>query len=160
MHQSTALTGTWPAARAARQLAIIWEGDDAAETRHVSYAELQESVCRLANALKAQGVGKGDRVSICLPMIPETAMAMLACARIGAVVHSIIFGGFSIFLVVTKCVFVDKGERHGHHHYTACCLTLAYFLPRPRWRPPRQRRSFSKCAHPMIISGSVIPKKP
>lgn len=100
--------------------AIIWEGDDAAETRHVSYAELQESVCRLANALKAQGVGKGDRVSICLPMIPETAMAMLACARIGAV-HSIIFGGFSADAVsgrITDCaskvvITADNGVRGG-----------------------------------------------
>jgi acetyl-CoA synthetase len=76
------------------QTAILWEGDDPAEDRRVSYRELHESVCRLANAMKAQGVKKGDRVTIYLPMIPEAAVAMLACARIGAI-HSVVFGGFS-----------------------------------------------------------------
>jgi acetyl-CoA synthetase len=74
--------------------AILWEGDDPGEDRRVSYRELHDSVCRLANALKAQGVRKGDRVTIYLPMIPEAAVAMLACARIGAI-HSVVFGGFS-----------------------------------------------------------------
>ncbi|MGE3784726.1 MAG: AMP-binding protein, partial [Alphaproteobacteria bacterium] len=74
--------------------AILWEGDDPGEDRRVTYRELHESVCRFANALKAQGVKKGDRVTIYLPMIPEAAVAMLACARIGAV-HSVVFGGFS-----------------------------------------------------------------
>jgi acetyl-CoA synthetase len=78
----------------ADQTAILWEGDSPAEHRHVSYGELYDSVCRLANVLKAQGVKKGDRVTIYLPMIPESAVAMLACARIGAV-HSVVFGGFS-----------------------------------------------------------------
>jgi acetyl-CoA synthetase len=78
----------------ADQTAIIWEGDSPSEQRHVSYAELHENVCRFANALKAKGVKKGDRVTIYLPMIPEAAVAMLACARIGAV-HSVVFGGFS-----------------------------------------------------------------
>jgi acetyl-CoA synthetase len=76
------------------QTAIIWEGDDPGEDRRISYRELFESVCRFANALKAKGVKKGDRVSIYMPMVPEAAIAMLACARIGAV-HSIVFGGFS-----------------------------------------------------------------
>ena len=76
------------------QTAILWEGDDPAEDRRVTYRELHESVCRLANALKAKGVKKGDRVTIYLPMIPEAAVAMLACARIGAI-HSVVFGGFS-----------------------------------------------------------------
>src|SRR5438105_3152096 len=76
------------------QTAILWEGDDPAEDRRVTYRELHESVCRLANALKARGVKKGDRVTIYLPMIPEAAVAMLACARIGAI-HSVVFGGFS-----------------------------------------------------------------
>jgi acetyl-CoA synthetase len=76
------------------QTAILWEGDDPGEDRRVSYRELHEAVCRLANALKAHGVKKGDRVTIYLPMIPEAAVAMLACARIGAV-HSVVFGGFS-----------------------------------------------------------------
>ncbi len=76
------------------QTAILWEGDDPGEDKRVTYRELHESVCRLANALKAQGVKKGDRVTIYLPMIPEAAVAMLACARIGAI-HSVVFGGFS-----------------------------------------------------------------
>src|SRR5712672_2273598 len=76
------------------QTAILWEGDDPAEDRRVTYRELHDSVCRLANALKGQGVKKGDRVTIYLPMIPEAAVAMLACARIGAI-HSVVFGGFS-----------------------------------------------------------------
>ena len=76
------------------QTAIIWEGDDPSESKHISYRELHASVCRLANVLKDRGVMKGDRVCIYMPMIPEAAYAMLACARIGAV-HSIVFGGFS-----------------------------------------------------------------
>ena len=76
------------------QTAIIWEGDDPSEQQHISYIELHENVCRFANLLKSRGVGKGDRVSIYMPMIPEAAVAMLGCARIGAV-HSVVFGGFS-----------------------------------------------------------------
>ena len=76
------------------QTAIIWEGDDPGEDKKISYRELHSEVCRLANVLKARGVEKGDRVCIYLPMIPEAAYAMLACARIGAV-HSVVFGGFS-----------------------------------------------------------------
>ncbi len=76
------------------QTAIIWEGDDPTQSRHISYAELHREVCRFANVLKANGVKKGDRVTIYLPMIPEAAYAMLACTRIGAV-HSVVFGGFS-----------------------------------------------------------------
>ncbi len=75
-------------------IAILWEGDDPADSRRISYAELRDEVSRLANALKARGVRKGDRVTIYLPMIPEAAFAMLACARIGAI-HSVVFGGFS-----------------------------------------------------------------
>ena len=78
----------------ADQVAIIWEGDDPSESRRITYAELKDEVCRLANALKAQGVKRGDRVCLYLPMIPEAAFAMLACTRIGAV-HTIVFGGFS-----------------------------------------------------------------
>ena len=76
------------------QVAILWEGDDPAEDRKVTYRELHEAVCRLANVLKSRGVKKGDRVTIYMPMIPEATFAMLACARIGAV-HSVVFGGFS-----------------------------------------------------------------
>jgi len=78
----------------ANQTAIIWEGDDPSESKHITYQELHDEVCRFANVLKAHGVHKGDTVTIYLPMIPEAAYAMLACARIGAV-HSIVFGGFS-----------------------------------------------------------------
>ncbi|MDA8031722.1 MAG: AMP-binding protein, partial [Alphaproteobacteria bacterium] len=73
--------------------AILWEGDNG-DTRHISYRELHREVCRLANALLALGVKKGDRVTIYMPMVPEAVYAMLACARIGAV-HSVVFGGFS-----------------------------------------------------------------
>ena len=78
----------------AGQTAIIWEGDDPKDDKAVTYQELHDEVCRLANALTVRGVGKGDRVCIYLPMIPEAAYAMLACARIGAI-HSVVFGGFS-----------------------------------------------------------------
>ena len=78
----------------ANQTAIIWEGDHPSESKHITYAELYSHVCRFANVLKEQGVQKGDRVTIYMPMIPEAAYAMLACARIGAV-HSVVFGGFS-----------------------------------------------------------------
>lgn len=76
------------------QTAIIWEGDDPEEDREITYKELHEEVCRFANVLKSRGVGKGDRVCLYMPMIPEASVAMLACTRIGAI-HSIVFGGFS-----------------------------------------------------------------
>ncbi len=78
----------------ADQTAIIWEGDDPSVDKKITYRELHELVCKFANVLKSRGVKKGDRVSIYMPMIPEAAIAMLGCARIGAV-HSIVFGGFS-----------------------------------------------------------------
>ena len=78
----------------ADEVAFIWEGDDPSLSKTITYREAHEEVCRMANVLKAQGVAKGDRVTIYLPMIPEAAYAMLACARIGAV-HSVVFGGFS-----------------------------------------------------------------
>jgi acetyl-CoA synthetase len=81
-------------ANRADQTAIVWEGDNPVDSKRISYRELHENVCRLANVLKSHGVAKGDTVTIYLPMIPEAAYAMLACARIGAV-HSIVFGGFS-----------------------------------------------------------------
>ena len=76
------------------QTAIIWEGDDPKESKKITYKELYEHVCKFSNALKVNGVSKGDRVTIYMPMIPEAAYAMLACSRIGAV-HSVVFGGFS-----------------------------------------------------------------
>ncbi|MES2473677.1 MAG: AMP-binding protein, partial [Pseudomonadota bacterium] len=76
------------------QTAIIWEGDDPNDSKHITYRQLHAEVCKFANVLKNRGVNKGDRVTIYMPMIPEAAYAMLACARIGAV-HSVVFGGFS-----------------------------------------------------------------
>ncbi len=74
--------------------AIIWEGDEPSDSRHLTYRQLYEAVCRLGDALRSRGVRKGDRVTIYMPMVPEAAVALLACARIGAV-HSVVFGGFS-----------------------------------------------------------------
>jgi len=81
-------------AKRGNQTAIIWEGDDPKDSRKITYQELHDEVCRLANVLRNRNVGKGDRVTIYLPMIPEAAYAILACARIGAI-HSVVFGGFS-----------------------------------------------------------------
>ncbi len=102
------------------QTAIIWEGDDPADDDTITYNQLHERVCKLSNAMKAEGVKKGDRVCIYMPMIPEAAYAMLACARIGAV-HSIVFGGFSPDALAGRiqdsdCVMVitaDEGLRGG-----------------------------------------------
>jgi acetyl-CoA synthetase len=106
----------------ADQPAIIWEGDAPGESRTISYRALHTAVCRLANGLKARGVRKGDRVTIYLPMIPEAAFAMLACARIGAI-HSIVFGGFSPEALagrIQDCdsrlvITADEGLRGGKH---------------------------------------------
>lgn len=78
----------------ADQTALIWEGDEPADSLHITYRDLHQAVCKLANVLKQRGVNKGDRVCIYMPMIPEAVYAMLACARIGAI-HSVVFGGFS-----------------------------------------------------------------
>jgi acetyl-CoA synthetase len=102
------------------QTAIIWEGDDPNEARHITYRELHEQVSKLANVLKSRGVKKGDRVTIYLPMIPEAAFAMLACARVGAI-HSVVFGGFSPDSLVgriqdassTVVITADEGMRGG-----------------------------------------------
>jgi acetyl-CoA synthetase len=75
-------------------VAIIWEGDDPNRDLKITYSELHERVCKFANTLKALGAKKGDRITIYMPMIPEAAVSMLACARIGAI-HSVVFGGFS-----------------------------------------------------------------
>jgi acetyl-CoA synthetase len=104
----------------AEQTAILWEGDEPGESRRVSYGELHEAVCRFANVLKSRGVRKGDRVTIYLPMIPEIAVAMLACARIGAI-HSVVFGGFSPDSLAgrirdcrsTVLITADEGRRGG-----------------------------------------------
>ena len=102
------------------QTAIIWEGDNPFDDKKITYNELYEQVCRLSNVMKANGVKKGDRVTIYMPMIPEAAYAMLACARIGAV-HSIVFGGFSpdalagriVDCESTFVVTADEGLRSG-----------------------------------------------
>ncbi|MFN4229106.1 acetate--CoA ligase [Parvibaculum sp.] len=102
------------------QVAIIWEGDEPTDQKSITYRELHGEVCRFANVLKAQGVKKGDRVTIYMPMIPEAAYAMLACARIGAI-HSVVFGGFSpdslagrIVDCDSNCVITaDEGVRGG-----------------------------------------------
>jgi acetyl-CoA synthetase len=93
--------------RRADQIAIVWEGDDPKDDRKITYRELHEQVCRLANVLKSRGVEKGDRVTIYMPMIPEAAYAMLACARIGAV-HSVVFGGFSPDALAGRIVDCDS----------------------------------------------------
>ncbi len=104
----------------ASDVAIIWEGDDPRDHLHITYGELHGYVCRLANVMKANGVKKGDRVTVYMPMVPEAAYAMLACTRIGAV-HSIVFGGFSPDALagrVTDCesefiITADEGLRGG-----------------------------------------------
>jgi len=100
--------------------AIIWESDDPSVSKHVTYRELYEQVCRLANAMKGLGVKQGDLVTIYLPMVPEAAVAMLACARIGAV-HSVVFGGFSPDSLANRIQYctsellitADEGRRGG-----------------------------------------------
>jgi len=102
------------------KVAIIFEGDDPNESRKLTYRELHAEVCKFANTLKHLGVAKGDRVAIYLPMIPEAAVAMLACARIGAI-HSVVFGGFSPDSLAgriadSQCrlvVTADEGVRSG-----------------------------------------------
>jgi len=104
----------------ASQTAIIWEGDDPSQSKHITYQQLFDDVCRMANVLKSLGVEKGDRVTIYLPMIPEAGVAMLACARIGAV-HSVVFGGFSADALkgrIEDCgskvvITADEGRRGG-----------------------------------------------
>ncbi len=102
------------------QTAIIWEGNEPDESLTITYRELHEQVCRLANVLKDRGVGKGDRVCLYMPMIPEAAVAMLACARIGAI-HSVVFAGFSSEALKhrvrdSECrlVITVDGYRHGN----------------------------------------------
>ena len=91
----------------ADQVAIIWEGDDPTMDEKITYRQLHERVCKFANVLKANGVKKGDRVTVYLPMIPEAAYAILACARIGAV-HSVVFGGFSPDSLAGRIVDADS----------------------------------------------------
>src|SRR6201989_1489948 len=102
------------------QTAIIWEGDDPSESKHITYRQLHDEGCTFANILPTRNVKKGDRVTIYLPMIPEAAYAMLACARIGAI-HSVVFAGFSpdsLAQRITDCqskvvITADEGLRGG-----------------------------------------------
>ena len=94
-------------AKRGNQIAILWEGDDPKDSKHITYKQLHEEVCKFANVLKVRGVQKGDRVTIYMPMIPEAAYAMLACTRIGAV-HSIVFGGFSPDSLAGRIVDCDS----------------------------------------------------
>ncbi|MEH6649269.1 MAG: acetate--CoA ligase [Motiliproteus sp.] len=126
------------------QVAIIWEGDDPSDDANITYRDLYERVCKLSNALKAQGAKKGDVITLYMPMIPEAAIAMLACARIGAV-HSIVFGGFSPDAIAARIegaesslvITADQGLRGGkavpmkanvdkalEKPGTACCKTV------------------------------------
>ncbi len=113
----------------AEKTAIIWEGDDPAASRKLSYRELHQRVCQCANALKSLGVVKGDRVTIYLPMIPEIAIAMLACARIGAI-HSVVFAGFSSEALggrIADCgsrvvITADEGLRGGKRVQLKQCV--------------------------------------
>ncbi len=107
-------------AQRGNQLAIVWEGDDPKDSKNITYSELHEAVSRLGNVLKSLGVAKGDRVCIYMPMIIEAAVAMLACARIGAI-HSVVFGGFSpksLSERINDCgaklvITADEGRRGG-----------------------------------------------
>jgi acetyl-CoA synthetase len=102
------------------EVAIIWEGDDPADSKHITYRQLHKNVCRMANVFKAHGVEKGDRITLYLPMIPEAAYAMLASARIGAI-HSVVFGGFSPDSLASRIqdcdsklvITADEGVRGG-----------------------------------------------
>jgi acetyl-CoA synthetase len=104
----------------ADRIAIIWEGDDPSVSKKITYRELHEQVCRFGNALRELGVRKGDRVTVYLPMVPEAAVAMLACARIGAI-HSVVFGGFSPDSLANRIrdcdsallITADEGRRGG-----------------------------------------------
>ena len=118
------------------QLAIIWEGDDPSEHRNITYRELHEQVCKFANALRGQDVHRGDVVTIYMPMIPEAVVAMLACARIGAI-HSVVFGGFSpealagrIIDCKSKVVITaDEGVRGGRRTPLKANVDLALTNP-------------------------------
>ena len=102
------------------KVALIWESDDPSTSQEITYREAHDQVCRMANVLKARGIGKGDRVILYMPMVPEAAYAMLACARIGAI-HSVVFGGFSPDALASRLddcgakavITADEGRRGG-----------------------------------------------
>ena len=133
------------------QAAIIWEGDDPDESRTITYRELHAEVCRFANVLKRHGVKRGDRVTLYLPMIPEAAYAMLACARIGAI-HSIVFGGFSPDALASRIegarsavvITADEGLRgrapSAAQGERGCRRRQGRLRDRDDRRPPHRRR--------------------
>ncbi|MBA3810444.1 MAG: acetate--CoA ligase [Caulobacteraceae bacterium] len=160
----------------AGDVAIIWEGDDPVESRKITYAEAHAETCRMANVLKAHGVAKGDRVTIYLPMIPEAAYAMLACARIGAV-HSVIFGGFSPDAIagrIQDCdsrivITADEGLRGGRKvplkanvdEALASCPSVAVVLIVRRTGAPvamRAGRDFAYEAEAAEVSADCPPE--
>ena len=128
--------------------AILWEGDDPRLSERITYRQLYERVCQCANALKALGVRKGDRVTIYMPMIPETAVAMLACTRIGAV-HSVVFGGFSPESLagrIADCsssvvITADEGLRGGKRIPLKANVDAALAAPGTRVREACARRA-------------------
>ena len=141
------------------QVAIIWEGDEPYRSKKITYRELHAHMCKFANVLKARGVGKGDRVTIYMPMIPEAAYAMLACARIGAI-HSVVFGGFSPEALAGRVE--DCGS---------CCIVTADEGLRGGKRVPLKRNvddAFEhnhdlSCVHSVIVvtrTGADIPMTP
>ena len=130
------------------QVAILWEGDDPKDDKKITYKQLHAEVCRFANVLKARGVKKGDRVTIYMPMIPEAAISMLACARIGAI-HSVVFGGFSPDCLPAAS---PTASRRSSSPPTRACAAAARFRSRsmpmpPPTRPAASPRSLS-CAAP------------
>jgi len=140
-------------------VAIIWEGDDPSRDLKITYRDLHERVCRFANALKALGAKKGDRITIYMPMIPEAAISMLACARIGAV-HSVVFGGFSPDALagrIDDCdsnivITADEGVRGGKSIPLKANVDAA-----PRTPPSRPSRRCWWCATRVTISaGSKV----
>src|SRR4029077_2212330 len=126
----------------AKQTAIIWEGDDPSESKHITYQELHDEVCRMANILRNRNVKKGDRVTIYMPMIPEAAYAMLACARLGAI-HSVVFGGFSPDSLANR--MEGRGAQGWRYsgaggRWEWCYLRGRGRGWRPQWAPGGERR--------------------
>ena len=135
-------------AKRGEQTAIIWEGDDPKDDKKITYKQLHAEICRFANVLKARGVKKGDRVTIYMPMIPEAAISMLACARIGAI-HSVVFGGFS----PTRSPAASRtASRPSSSPPTKACAAAARFRLKLMPMPPPTKRAASprssSCAAP------------
>ena len=163
---TTASTAT--STSAATQVAIIWEGDDPKDDKKITYQELHDEVCRMANILRNRNVEKGDRVTIYMPMIPEAAYAMLACARIGAI-HSVVFGGFSPDSLagrIEDCgskvvITADEGLRGGRKVPLKANVDAA--IAKVGWRRPRHRGASARAARSRWIrcatSTSTTPQR-